>query len=224
MIWHKALGKGKLPLIQGCVDIWCFDRTSLKCHYNSLSEWLSEDEKITAAQYIFDTDREHYIARRALLRFILSRYVQIDPCLLQICNTEHGKPRLINAPYLQFNLSKNDDLILYAITRDSAVGIDVESLSQRIDIDAISPLICYTEELEILKNTSVGDRQRIFLKIWTRKEAALKARGLGLSYIADANMESHLFFRTFEFKNSVATLCAFCPINHINFHWENPGG
>ncbi len=218
MVWQKAPDK---PLLrEGNVDIWCFDKDLSTHHSKSLFGFLSENEKHRATQYVFNEDRDCYIFRRGILRNILSKYVQIDPQHLQINYSEYGKPYLHNAPYLQFNLSHSNEIILYAIARDVSVGIDVESLRNEIDIVGIAPLICSFRDQQVLKNIATKEQQRsAFLEIWTRKEASLKAQGLGLSHLSKLDQESCFFFHTFEFQDSIATLCCASDIININY-WK----
>ena len=90
---------------------------------------LSSDERERATRFHFERDRSRFIVGRGMLRMILSSYLKIDPGHLNFIYSPKGKPMLTGlrgdrTPF--FNLSHSSDLILFALTRACAVGIDVE--------------------------------------------------------------------------------------------------
>ena len=93
----------------------------------------------------------------------------------------HGRPE-IGAPAsrLHFNLSHSAGLVVCALSRDRAVGVDVEDLTRRAPDPAIVSRYCSPVEAEDVCTQADGWRDR-FLTYWTLKEAYLKARGLGIS-------------------------------------------
>ena len=82
---------------------------------------------------------------------------------------EHGKPYLKNGPY--FNISHCKAGIAVAVD-DQPIGIDIESIRH-----AESDLIERTMNAEEQK-TIRSDRD--FTRLWTRKEAVVKAEGTGI--------------------------------------------
>jgi 4'-phosphopantetheinyl transferase len=67
------------------------------------------------------------------------------------------------------------------IARHVDVGIDVEPVGRRADIDNIASHFFSSSEIELLGSTPQEKRQTVFMRLWTLKEAYLKARGTGLS-------------------------------------------
>ena len=120
------------------------------------------------------------------MRRLLAGYVQLPPKRLALEYGEHGKPRLARGEDgdptpLFFNLSHSGGLALFAVGGAGEVGVDIER---------IRPLR-YPADLA-LEHLSAAERERRpdwtaaaarpeFFRIWARKEAMLKAAGLGLS-------------------------------------------
>lgn len=151
----------------------------------SESHWelLSLDEKKRAEQFHFEKDQSIFVFSRAKLRTILSQYSDIAPNLLRFHYTAHGKPFLdpMQNPYhLQFNVSHSREVVTYAISRDEAVGVDVEYMNMKMDYLAIAKNFFSPHEYAYLQN--VGEQGPLFYRIWTCKEAFIKAIGFGLSY------------------------------------------
>ncbi|WP_193315699.1 4'-phosphopantetheinyl transferase family protein [Janthinobacterium aquaticum] len=120
-------------------------------------------------------------AARGALRAVLAHYTHSNPADLAFTQSRWGKPALTTGE-LEFNLSHSDDLALLAVASAGCpVGIDIESLEQhRLDVATLFDLTCHDSEKAALLAIS-GDAQRhAFMALWTRKEAYLKALGLGL--------------------------------------------
>lgn len=86
---------------------------------------------------------------------------------------EHGKPSLLEFPYIHFNLSHCSNAIACAVG-DTPIGIDVESTERKISDALVRHTMSQQEQEEI-----AGDPIRFF-HFWTQKEALVKLRGTGL--------------------------------------------
>jgi len=154
-----------------------------------LERLLSGDELQRAACFHRSQDRERFILARAFLRDALSAYVQTEPADLQFAVTPAGKPRLrgrgAGTP-VQFNLSHSDAIALLAITADRPVGIDIERVRRDIEHDAI--VRQFFSPTECREYFRLGDEERpsAFARLWTRKEAYLKALGEGMGKPLDS--------------------------------------
>ena len=117
---------------------------------------------------------------RAALRIALSRWLGCSPRALRFVRDSHGKPGVAGAGALHFNLARSGDCCLIAITTIGPIGVDVERAVAVPELQAIaSTRFAPTEAAAILRLT--GERRvRAFYNCWTRKEAYLKARGVGL--------------------------------------------
>jgi 4'-phosphopantetheinyl transferase len=78
------------------------------------------------------------------------------------------------------SLSHTDDVVLFAIARDRLVGVDVERLAADIDPDLLAPRVLHPDEARAMHGFTGEAQRRAFLRVWCRKEAALKVTGIGL--------------------------------------------
>jgi 4'-phosphopantetheinyl transferase len=147
-------------------------------------KYLSKQERETAGRFFHAADRMRYILAHGILRDLLSRYMQVDPVGLQFIANEFGKPDLAaigTQPALRFNLAHSGDVILYAITQRRQVGIDVEKIRADVDVMELAASQFADQEIKELRRLSLTERQDAFYRVWTRKEAYIKALGTGLS-------------------------------------------
>lgn len=160
------------------IDIWQYPLHTERPEFKS---WLNQDELTRANRYYFDRHRRRFIVARAMLRFILARYLSTPPHQLEFSYNSHGKPALSCTTDLQFNLSHSGELALLAIGKTHPLGIDLEHFSTRpyqgIAQHLFSPL-----EIQALAGVANHIKPMIFFHIWAQKEAFIKACGLGLAY------------------------------------------
>jgi 4'-phosphopantetheinyl transferase len=89
--------------------------------------------------------------------------------------TPHGKPFIPGGP--EFNISHSGEIVVLAVTRIGAVGIDVE----KIHAVRIEDFTRYLPEVADLPGKyDAGQVNDLFFDCWTRKEAVLKGAGKGL--------------------------------------------
>jgi len=145
---------------------------------------LAGDEQARAARFHFQKDQNHYIAARGILRSILGRYLLLEPGQIAFEYNSHGKPALIrdlNGADLRFNVSHSHGLALFAFNLGRDIGVDVESLRPDFATDEIAARFFAPQEVAVLSSIANPDRARAFFNCWTRKEAFVKARGVGIS-------------------------------------------
>lgn len=142
---------------------------------------LSPAERARAERFRQDRDRRRYLASHAALRQVLAQHLGVLAAELRFDEGPHGKPRLVDHPDCHFNLSHSGELALIGIGIDAAIGVDIESLVPMPDAEALARLHFTASEQEALASLSMADRDAGFLRLWTRKEACLKALGTGLS-------------------------------------------
>ena len=154
-----------------------------------LCQLLSPDEQVRADRFHFEIDRQHFIVARGCLRTILSRYLEIAPAEIQFSYESHGKPQIASAtsqdPQLKFNLSHSGGLALYAFTSVGDVGVDLEHIRPEFTGDDIARRFFSATEVECLDQLPPHARHEAFFSCWTRKEAFIKAKGVGLSLALD---------------------------------------
>ena len=143
---------------------------------------LDAEERERAARFRFERDRASFIASHSALRRILSRYVGCPPAALRFARAELGKPS-IDGP-VRFSMAHSGGLALYAIAHRE-VGVDVEQIRLEMDVKGIAERFLPAVEALELASLEPGARQRAFFRLWTRREAYLKARGIGLSGVGE---------------------------------------
>jgi 4'-phosphopantetheinyl transferase len=142
---------------------------------------LSESEWERARRFVFRRDRERFIAAHAALRRILSMQTGSQAASLDFDQGDFGKPSLAGHADLHFNLSHSQSEALIAVNDGSEVGVDIELLRSVPDAQELAATCFTPNEIRALLGMPSGARERAFLVGWTRKEACLKALGLGLS-------------------------------------------
>jgi len=145
---------------------------------------LSGEERARAARFHFAHDRERYIARRGILRRLLGSYLEVDPRKVVLSSGRYGKPTLApstGGPQPGFNLSHSDGIALYAFAWNRRIGIDVERVRSDIDHRGLAARFFSPGEQDGMGHVSEADLPACFFACWTRKEAVVKARGVGLS-------------------------------------------
>lgn len=140
---------------------------------------LSADEQKRAGRFRFERDQRRYIAGRSVLRILLGGALGRAPADLVFQYTPAGKPFLGECG-LHFNISHSADRFLCAVSRGAEVGVDLERVVPIPEMTGVGEK-CFSpaEQLE-LRRAPEAERVETFYRLWTRKEAAVKCRGLGL--------------------------------------------
>jgi len=162
------------------VDIWRVFIDPQSASVQLTESTLSADEAERAARFHFDRDRDRFIVSHVALRNVLSRYLNCQPNELTFLVDEYGKPAL-KGYKLEFNLSHSGDFALIAVTQKHKVGVDVEHIRTDKDLEGIANR--FFSQSEVSELMALPSEQGIvgFFNCWTRKEAYIKAHGLGLS-------------------------------------------
>jgi 4'-phosphopantetheinyl transferase len=147
---------------------------------SGLTEVLSADERERAARFRFERDYVRYVAARASLRSTLAVYLRLPPERVQFTYGPHGKPALPKGE-LSFNLSHSQGQGLIAIALGRPVGVDLELVRPFEEADGVSEAIFSRVELGQFRALDRSEREPAFFSAWTRKEAYVKATGMGFS-------------------------------------------
>jgi 4'-phosphopantetheinyl transferase len=135
---------------------------------------LSADEQERAARLKIPQARARFIAGRVALRQILAKYTSQT---LQFIYGEHGKPALFNSG-LHFNLAHSEDRALLALARHP-IGVDLERIRPLKEMAYIVRTAFTEGEQERLATLPADQQESTFFRLWTCKEAAMKALGGG---------------------------------------------
>jgi 4'-phosphopantetheinyl transferase len=170
----STAGLTRIGTVAG-VELWTVDLDRLDRVHARL---LGEEERARAAKYSRERDRDRFVAGRAAVRLVLSERVGAPPDSLAIVAGERGKPALPGGP--PFSVARSEGLGLFAVGTDREVGVDVERLREISEPGGIAARL-FSERERAAWRAAGGDPSRNFLRIWTRKEAVLKALGLGVA-------------------------------------------
>ena len=142
---------------------------------------LSGEERDRADRFAYDDLRNEYQIAHAALRLLAADYLACRPHEIQLRFGRRGKPEFEARNEIRFNLAHSRTLALYAFVRGCEVGIDVENVRPRVDLEQVAKL-CFSEAevAELFSLSTEEERLTAFFRCWTRKEAYVKAVGEGL--------------------------------------------
>src|SRR5690606_37840893 len=132
---------------------------------------LAGDRALTALAY-------------ACHRLLLSRVLGGEPSAWPLDRAARGRPGRAGGGLLT-SLSHADGLVATAVSAAGPVGIDIEPASRARDMDELAARVCHPRELAALSALPGPGRGRALLSLWVRKEALLKAAGIGMEVEMD---------------------------------------
>ena len=169
------------------VHIWLVypHRISRPSRIADYEKMLDEEERRRYGRFFHRHDAHTFLVSHALVRSALSLHVPwVSPEMWQFRQSRFGRP-FISFPEecsdWRFSLSHCQGLAACMVACGVDVGVDVESLDRQADMEAIARQFFAKNEIELLRQTPDASRQTVFIRLWTLKEAYLKARGTGLS-------------------------------------------
>jgi len=164
---------------EGEVHVWWLSLVPEPRGVEREAEPLSPEERGRAARFRFARDRDRFVLGRSFLRTLLGTYTGEDPGRVRLEATEAGKPFLAGGAGVHFNLSHCEDFGVLAVA-NRPVGVDLERVREVADAEAIAVRMFGDGEVEALRGYSAAERSAAFLRCWTRKEAFVKGKGVGL--------------------------------------------
>jgi 4'-phosphopantetheinyl transferase len=146
-----------------------------------LEPCLDGRDRERAARFRFPEDRARFVLGRGLLRKCLGRYLQQTPEAIELATTDRGRPILPDDETVQFSISHTHDLVAVALTTGAQIGIDLEYMKPHSDLPELAKRIFSEEDLQTFLSLPDSEALAAFFRVWTRKEAYLKARGEGIA-------------------------------------------
>ena len=161
------------------IQIW---RVNISTFLPSLIQFqtlLEAEEMKKMQRYQQEKDRKTRIISRAVLRILLGRYLSVNPTDIRFNSTQNQKPVLqnLNPQNLNFNVSHSGDWILIALALNP-IGIDLEQIDTSFTDQNLLDFSFSSSEKNYIQ-AAVSPSKNLY-KLWTRKEALLKATGKGL--------------------------------------------
>ena len=163
------------------VVIWLVDLDERSTDRVVLDGILSQDERDRAARFVFEPDARRYRHCRAMLRIGLALFTGIPAGAISIQTTDRGKPFILHGG-IHFNVSHCEGVGLLAFSQIGEIGVDVETIQPDLDdLEIASEHFTSKERNWIASANSKQEQAGRFTRIWTRKEAILKATGKGIT-------------------------------------------
>ena len=175
-------------LADGNVHVW---RASLVPKSDIISEFralLSTDEIVRADRFHFEKHRVAFTVRRGILRQLLGKYLGRPPVTDTFPSNQYGKPGLPDSyshSDIHFSISHSAGVGLFAFSRGRDLGVDIEAVRTDIEYCALSERFFSKLERQTLRSLPPDRQCEAFFACWSRKEAYIKARGMGLSMPLD---------------------------------------
>jgi 4'-phosphopantetheinyl transferase len=146
-----------------------------------LESHLSAEERLRAQRLRRPRDRGRFVAARGWLRQLLGGELDVAPEDVQIVISDMGKPVLPDSD-LGFSSAHSGGLALYATSRATDVGVDVEAVLPGIDLDDLARKFLSPAEQVELASLPGTERLTATCQAWACKEAYGKAIGAGLHF------------------------------------------
>lgn len=149
-----------------------------------LSTCLCPEELVRAARFLSDESRTEFLFGRSLLRHLLGVRTKTAPDQLTFSYGPCGKPYLespTTAEQVQFNISHSNGQVIIALCDNRRVGVDIERIRPETDWQPVARHCFSPAEIDALRSFPPDLRSAAFFRIWTCKEAFLKATGVGLA-------------------------------------------
>lgn len=146
---------------------------------------LDASERQRVSQRRFHADREALALTYALHRLFVAHAIAVPPSSVSIGRDDEGRPCLpgheVYGRMLHTSLSHADGVAAFALCALGPVGVDVEASFRAAELPGIAASVCHPSELQSLAGFPEPSRSRALLALWVRKEALLKAEGVGLA-------------------------------------------
>ena len=168
-------------LAEGEVHLWRAPLDLAGPELAGLRRTLSPEESARAERFRFPAAQNRFAAARGSLRTILARYCHADPGSLQFGYGPAGKPCLASGDGPDFSVSHSHSRALYGIVRGREIGVDLERIGKpSLDHERIAERFFSPAEAAYLRSLPPESRAESFFRLWTLKEAYVKALGEGL--------------------------------------------
>ena len=180
--WRYIQDETELRMREGELHVWS-RRLDVKMGIERrLMEVLSADELARARRFVFPRDRRRFVVARGTLRLLLADYLGVQPYEIAFAYARLGKPFLVEPEHardLHFSVSHAHELAVFLIA-NVVVGIDIEWLRPLPRLRELASTVLSAAERARLFDLESAEQVLGFFNAWTRKEAYLKARGIGL--------------------------------------------
>lgn len=213
-----------------------------KLKINTYIDYLSNNEKEKLKHIKNDLQKNRYIVRQLLIKYLISQWLNCPLNSIEICKHPSGKP-YIKKPKtsLSFNTTFTKTDCFFIINDKTYLGIDAENIKKNLNFLKIAKKFFFKEEYDYLyahKHCTFLLEQH-FLKMWTRKESIIKCYGKKISTQLRLINNSHLPWIKIQTKellpelhlqtlifnnkrlNNVLSIASTQPIQTLHYHSFN---
>ncbi|THB71726.1 MAG: 4'-phosphopantetheinyl transferase superfamily protein [Gammaproteobacteria bacterium] len=169
-------------MLQNSIHIWITDIEKIDDPYmlDVYRSILSPDEIQRCERLVKEQGRASFLIAHAMVRSVLSNYVEIAPKDLQFKSNANGKPKVFceqGRPLpLEYNLSHSGRYAVMVVTNEIDCGIDVEKIDSGRDYIEIAENTFSVAEMIDLQSVGEEEQAKRFYTYWTLKEAYIKAK------------------------------------------------
>jgi 4'-phosphopantetheinyl transferase len=188
-------------------------------YYPEIENFLTYDEKTRAGKFHFPELKNTYVLAHAFLNYQLSKKLKCTIEQLEFAFNAHQKPLITNSS-ISFNLSHSNNSWAVVIADNCEMGVDIEFINEKKNLFQITEY--YFSHDEQIRVNCADNPVREFYKIWTRKEAYLKMKGIGINAdlqkidverncqykagLVNSTQAPSCYIETFEFPNHVISI------------------
>jgi 4'-phosphopantetheinyl transferase len=159
-------------------SVLVFDTKAFASQVPAASELLDRTERTRAARFRYQSDRATYTLAHAVWRIAIGQCIDAAPEDVPLAATAEGKPHLPGVAF-STSLSHSGSMVALSVSTAATIGVDIEVVPAKIDLDALVPMFCTRREAMDVHGLRPACRARRLMELWTRKEALLKAFGVG---------------------------------------------
>ena len=167
------------------VDVWTRDTSAAPpdeaavAEPGELADLLDVHERERWSRLVDRRSATAYLELHVLARREIARVLGRSPAALRFdrtcpdCDRQHGAPRLLDDPGLHLSLSRSGTVVALALSRAGRVGVDVDRVA-RTGFRGFEEVALHPDERDHVRTANAR------ATAWVRKEAVLKALGVGL--------------------------------------------
>jgi 4'-phosphopantetheinyl transferase len=182
-------GASRLEPATERVDLWYVDFAEVDDRLvDEYGQLLDDDERARRDRFVFERDRRAYAVSHALVRTVLSNYLDVPAADWRFSANAYGRPEIAGKQAdcgLRFNLSHTRGAALLGVVGGREIGVDIETVERSADCVHLADRYFSPPEVADLMRLAEARRRDAFFDYWTLKEAYIKARGMGLAIPLD---------------------------------------
>ena len=180
-----------VPITNDQPHIWSARYSDLDRYYPVLSKLISDQEVSRAAGFKKPRDTQKYILRHGMVRAVLGQYIRNEPQAIRFVHEGSGKPNLDpegDVHDICFSLSHTAEMICLGISKKSRIGLDIVKSDSRYPFSATAQYLFTPGESQWITQTPSHEQHNRFFRIWSLKEALLKAMGGGVDMMQETEV------------------------------------